>query len=342
MGAGNLLGDKPAGTGWSVGENGNSTEASNPRAVGWLGIAFWADDETGESVAIRGNSNLKTDQTPNPTDARKVNSANDISDESRVKELEPYLAALYGREGLILLKAFRESGANVRFAWHWDWGLWMQGGSDLEGNWYNPDIVIDDTLSPPEKAEQLMRQLIEASGYSGVRAKLGFGLKITREDSDRYRASIAQGCKNAVPIVEGMAKAYLEGIALVSVGADIVVTTNELYENQNPWALIGVLPLIPSNIRNSSGNLVLRAGNGISVKVSESISGVLSRLNKAQLDELTAKLAKAKTDKEAQTILEQFAKLADEESKILADFTASAARIPGEKWKNLEQLRAYL
>jgi hypothetical protein len=311
MGAGNLLGDKPAGTGWSVGENGNSTEASNPRAVGWLGIAFWADDETGESVAIRGNSNLKTDQTPNPTDARKVNSANDISDESRVKELEPYLAALYGREGLILLKAFRESGANVRFAWHWDWGLWMQGGSDLEGNWYNPDIVIDDTLSPPEKAEQLMRQLIEASGYSGVRAKLGFGLKITREDSDRYRASIAQGCKNAVPIVEGMAKAYLEGIALVSVGADIVVTTNELYENQNPWALIGVLPLIPSNIRNSSGNLVLRAGNGISVKVSESISGVLSRLSKAQLDELTAKLAKAKTDNEAQQILEQFAKLAD-------------------------------
>jgi hypothetical protein len=121
-----------------------------------------------------------------------------------------------------------------------------------------------------------------------------------------------------------------------------VVTANELYENQNPWALLGLLPLVPSNVRNASGNIVFRAGNKVSVKISENISGVLSRLNKAQLDELTAKLAKAKTDKEAQQILEQFAKLADEESKILADFTASAARIPGEKWKNLEQLRAYL
>jgi len=87
----------------------------------------------------------------------------------------------------------------------------------------------------------------------------------------------------------------------------------------------------------------LRAGNGISVKVSESISGVLSRLHKTQLDELTAKLAKAKTDKEAQTILEQFAKLADNAPKGILNSVDDIYRAyPGSRLQaTTEQLRQF-
>ena len=314
-GVGNLLAGKPEGTEWSVGENGSRSSGANPLAAGWLGRAFWGGEETDGAAGNQGNSNLKTDKIPNPKDARKLTPPNANGDEDEVKKLEIYLKAFYGENAMILLEAFRASGAKVRFAGHWDWGLWLQGGSDLEGNWYNPNIVIDATLSPPERAEQLMRQLIEASGYSGVRARLGFGIDISEEDLARYKASNAQGFNNAVPIVQGIAKAYYEGIAFVSIGADIVVTTNELYEHQNPWALIGLLPLIPSNIRSASGNLVVRAGNDITVKISESISGILSRLSKSELEELTGRLATAQTDKEAQRILEQFAKLADNAPK---------------------------
>jgi hypothetical protein len=347
---GNLLAGKPEGTEWSLGEIGNRSPGANPLAAGWLGRAFWGGEETDGAAGNQGNSNLKTDKIPNPKDARKLTPPNANGDEDEVKKLEIYLKAFYGENAMILLEAFRASGAKVRFAGHWDWGLWLQGGSDLEGNWYNPNIVIDATLSPPERAEQLMRQLIEASGYSGVRARLGFG-KNSEEDHARYTASNTQGFNNAVPIVQGIVKAYYEGIAFVSIGADIVVTTNELYEHQNPWALIGLLPLIPSNIRNASGNLVVRASNDITVKISESISGILSRLSKSELEDLTGRLATAKTDKEAQRILEQFAKLADNAPKAggwidgMADISKlSKGRKGGvvldKEW--LDQVRAHL
>jgi hypothetical protein len=306
---GNLLGDKPEGTGWGVSENSGSTQAGNPLAAGWLGRAFWGGDETDGASENQSKSNLKTDKTPNPRGARELAAEKTISDEDEVKNLEPYLAAMYGKEAMLLLNAFRETGSEVRFVGHWHWGLWWTGGSDLEGDFFSPGIVIDKTLSPPEKAEHLMRQLIAASPHSGMRAKIYFGQ--TEKMIEEHQQSLKQGFNKAVPMVQGIAKAYIEGIAFVGVGADIVVTANELYENQNPWALLGLLPLVPSNVRNASGNIVFRAGNKVSVKISENISGVLSRLNKAQLDELTAKLAKANTDKEAQTILEQFAKLAD-------------------------------
>jgi hypothetical protein len=309
-GVGNLLGDKPEGTGWGVSENSGSTQAGNPLAAGWLGRAFWGGDETDGISENQSKSNLKTDKTPNAKGARELAPQEATSDEDKVKELEPYLKAFYGHEGKVLLDAFRATRAKVRFAGHWNWGLWWTGGSDLEGDYWSPDIVIDETLSPPEKAEHLMRQLIAASAHSGMHLYMGLG----NTDAETVRIimeSQNRGVQKAAAQVEQMAKAYYEGIAFVSVGADIVVTANELYENQNPWALLGLLPLVPSNVRNASGNIVFRAGNKVSVKISENISGVLSRLNKAQLDELTAKLAKANTDKEAQTILEQFAKLAD-------------------------------
>jgi hypothetical protein len=325
-GVGILLGDKPEGTGWGVSENSGSTQAGNPLAAGWLGRAFWGGDETDGASENQSKSNLKTDKTPNPRGARELAAQKTISDEDEVKNLEPYLAAMYGKEAMLLLNAFRETGSEVRFVGHWHWGLWWTGGSDLEGDFFSPGIVIDKTLSPPEKAEHLMRQLIAASPHSGMRAKIYFGQ--TEKMIEEHQQSLKQGFNKAVPMVQGIAKAYIEGIAFVGVGADIVVTANELYENQNPWALLGLLPLVPSNVRNASGNIVFRAGNKVSVKISENISGVLSRLNKAQLDELTAKLAKAKTDKEAQQILEQFAKLADNAPTSVFNSATKRFKVP--------------
>jgi hypothetical protein len=329
-GIGNLLGDKPEGTGWGFDETGGGTETGNPIAARWLGRAFWGGDETDGAAGNQGNSNLKTDRPPNPKDAKKIAPPNETSDEDKVKELEPYFKAFYGNEGRVLLDAFRASRAKIRFVGHWSWSIWWTGGSDLEGDYWSPDIVIDETLSPPKRAEHLMKQLIAASAHSGVQFHLGGG-DTSDETLQIIRESAQRGVNKAAAQVEQMARAYYEGIGIVSIGADVVVTANELYEHKNPWALLGLLPLVPSKVWSSSGNVIVRAGNNVSVRISESISGVLSRLNKAQLDELTAKLAKANTDEEAQQILEQFAKLADNAPKGTFNTFVMANRRTGNK-----------
>ena len=161
-----------------------------------------------------------------------------------------YFKLIYGELGQKLLKAFQKSRGVVTLKNPW-WGK----ASSLHAAVYEQpaEIRLRKTLNPIEAAQELMDQLIEASGWSTVRQHLDHsGFENIETLKDSYRQSVKQAAKK----VALAAELYLSGLSLTNEGADWVITVHDVSQG-NYLAAIGFLPLLPASV----GEVILRHGS---------------------------------------------------------------------------------
>jgi hypothetical protein len=241
-----------------------------------------------------------------PTDSRSPISSAPNTVPLTLQEVRIWLVRLYGEQAGELLAAAEATGFEIKLqpnGWFDGLGSTQPWDVDTWGGWRQ--IQIDNSLNPLEAANALMQALMDDSVY-GDRDLRNWLLSRNPTDFDRiftYQDQYKAGYRAAAAQAAVYAQIYYEGIGAFSNGADVVISANELLANKNPWAVLGLLPLVPGSAFSGAGRVFIK---GTDIWMTSSLAQRLSILSKGQLDTLAARLDGVKSHIQASQIVQRF------------------------------------
>jgi hypothetical protein len=146
---------------------------------------------------------------------------------------------------------------------------------------YHPDtdtvsIKLDPDLEPSQAAEHLFRQLRRSLKYDRVLRSLWVAGDPAAEQLLHDRLAVRW--TEMRQTVSAMTRAYLEGLAMISIGADLVLTLDDLSKG-NYYAAVNVVSFVPS----SASQVVIKApvamGGGVLASMSRPVVDIVQRAN---------------------------------------------------------------
>jgi hypothetical protein len=289
-GVGNLMGNRPAGTGWGVGENGGNNQVGNPLASGWFGGILLGGDETDETESGKKQQDgLPPLPTPQVQIVKPIWADLDakFEDQPDAFDIDLFKQHLH-RYDTYSAMAFDETNSSIVFGYSYSileyfWGL-GEVDSAQSGNGWNIHIPSEFLETDDEEgAAKKVAEYFRGSGTKLWQIRNGIAIRELdpefTENGGRAREAIA--FQRAGETVEIGANAYLGILGVFNDGADIVLVVNDVYEG-NYYSLIAILPFV------SRGAIKIVDSAGVEIKVS---------------GEFAEKLAKAPTAEAAQKLL---------------------------------------
>jgi len=187
-----------------------------------------------------------------------------------------------------------------------------------------PIIVVDQSFTAGDTALAIIDEATSGLFANSIgvhlrKYKIGRGRSV-----EEFIAWRKQSAQEAAAEAAKIAEIYYGALASLTPAGDLVVTLDDI--DRNGLSLSHALILLPGMalLRGKIKGFVLKIAGGKPVRVSEELLKKLSKLPKATLENLIAKVRKAKTQKEAIGILEQGAK-----SKLPARAKPSVKKPPG-------------
>ncbi|MBM80620.1 MAG: hypothetical protein CMJ78_08515 [Planctomycetaceae bacterium] len=147
-----------------------------------------------------------------------------------------------------LLRAYKRAGGVIDFVdpfvtlgWKWDFDYWVGGGGAMR-------IQLDDDLTAPMAAYHLMEGLIEAAGTTEVRRWLVTYIGDSG-DVTNLITSYQSGLRQAAQQATTLAELYVDGLGMISSGADFIISiaaaTSAAEDGNTAGVVLAALPFIP-------------------------------------------------------------------------------------------------
>ena len=183
-------------------------------------------------------------------------------------------------------------------SWHAAWRF--NAFSQMNGD--QPIITVDMHFTAGETAQAIIREVADgwfADSIGAYYRKYKFATSDAIEEFRKWQLGAAT---EAARLASVMAELYYNSLASLTPGGDLVVTINDLSEDQPWWQkLISILPLLG---HLPVGTIVLKLGKR-TIEVPKALVRKFESLGAKERSELIKRARSAATDGDARTIIER-------------------------------------